>query len=113
MKPNRFITFGIEGIRDVSEVVEIPRGVLFEVAINPWNGNAVFSFQDSPDARFLSRIVIGQLAENFELFDEGSYPCAARSDLLPMWRDGAKPDYPAECSRASVFVPKTALQEVC
>lgn len=110
MKPNRFITFGIEGIRDVSEVVDIPRGTLFEVALNPWNGNVVFSFQDSPDARFLSRIVIGQLAENFELFEEDSYPCAARSDLLPMWRDGNEPSHPSELPRESVFAPKCSVR---
>lgn len=69
MKPNTHIVFPLHGFSDFAQVMEPPRGMLFEFGINPFQGNVVMSFQDNPEARFAIRLVIQQLAEVADIFD--------------------------------------------
>ena len=77
MAPNRHIIFPLEHVEDVAQLVNIPYGDLFTVAMNRWNGNVVLSFQDHPEARFFIRLIVAQLAEMVDMFDEDAYRAPA------------------------------------
>ncbi|MEC4184119.1 hypothetical protein VJ918_04775 [Adlercreutzia sp. R21] len=76
MAPNKHIIFPLDNVEDVAQLVGIPYGELFHVSMNRWNGNVVFAFQDHPEARFFIRLIVAQLAEMVDMFDEDGYRIA-------------------------------------
>ena len=68
MRPNKLLILPFEPIPDVAEVLDVPRGELFHIAMNPYNGNIVFTYQDNPNARLFIRLVIDQLANSDDRF---------------------------------------------
>lgn len=69
MRPNTSIIAPLQHVAEVAQFMDLPKGELFTVAMNPWNGNFIFRFQNHPDARFFIRLIIGQLAEMADMFD--------------------------------------------
>lgn len=68
MRRTRYFTVPLGCYSDLCDTIDLPRGEIFAVAINPWNGNIVFSFQDNPTARFFSCLVLDQLASYEDVF---------------------------------------------
>ncbi|MEE0705824.1 MAG: hypothetical protein UCH28_05500 [Adlercreutzia sp.] len=96
MHPNKTLITPLRNVEDVAQVMTLPRGTLFEVAVNPWNGNIVFHYQDNPDARFFTRLIIGQFAECLDMFDPDEHD-APNSGLV---------DYEDELRYESVYGSK-------
>lgn len=88
MAPNKHIIFPLEHVDDVAQLVGIPYGELFRVSMNRWNGNVVFAFQDHPEARFFIRLIVAQLADMVDMFDEDSYRSPAHG--LIGYEDGGR-----------------------
>lgn len=99
MKPNVHIVFPLQGFADFAQVMQPPRGELFNFGLNPYNGNIVMSFQDNPEARFAIRLAIQQLAECADIFD---------SEALNGLDSGMRDDF-----YSPSLVSYDNLQEVC
>lgn len=89
MKPNRNIIFPLDNVADLAQVMTIPRGELFHVGMNRWNGNVILTYQDHPEARFFIRLIVGQLANVVDMFDEESY-CEPNSGLIDIEEEGQR-----------------------
>lgn len=72
-KPNRFIVFPLDNVEDVAQIMDLPYGDLLKIGMNRWNGNVVMSYQDHPQARFYIRLIIAQLSNYVDMFDEDNY----------------------------------------
>ncbi len=72
-KPNRHLIFPLDNVEDVAQVMDLPYGELLSIGVNRWNGNVVMSYQDHPEARFYIRLIVAQLANYVDMFDEDSY----------------------------------------
>lgn len=73
MKPNKHMIFPLDNVEDLAQIINLPYGELFNVGVNRFNGNVVFTFQDHPEARFVIRLIIAQLAECVDMFDPDEY----------------------------------------
>ena len=73
MRPSNHIIFPLNNVDDVAQLVDIPYGDLLVIAMNRWNGNVVMTFQDHPEARFYIRLIIDQLSNLVDMFDESEY----------------------------------------
>ncbi len=70
MSPNRHMVLPMDFFEDAAQVLPLPRGVLLDFAVNPFNGNIVVGYQDNPCARFFIRLVLEQLAGYDDLFNQ-------------------------------------------
>ena len=82
MKPNKTISFGLENVEDIAQIIDLPYGELFNVGVNRWNGNVFLTYQDHPEARFMIRLIVSQLSEAVDMFEEDDLP-PTRSGLIP------------------------------
>lgn len=84
MRPNKVLIVPFSAIDDVAQVMDVPRGELFNVAMNPYNGNVVFNFQDNPNARMFIRLIVNQFACSDDMFSASAptYPDPYESDGL-------------------------------
>lgn len=73
MAPNKHIIFPLGNVEEIAQLVAIPYGELFRVSMNRWNGNVVLAFQDHPEARFFIRMIVAQLSDMVDMFDEEAY----------------------------------------
>lgn len=112
MAPNKHIIFPLDNVEDVAQLINIPYGELFNVSMNRWNGNVVLSFQDHPEARFFIRMIVAQLSEVVDMFDEDSYR-AANHGLID-YEDEARYEhfYGAPPRPRSAAVPSRSVVEV-
>ena len=81
MKPNKTISFGLENVEDIAQVIDLPYGDLFSVGVNRWNGNVFLTYQDHPEARFVIRLIVAQLSDAVDMFDSEDLP-PTRSGLI-------------------------------
>lgn len=58
----------MEFFEDAAQVLDLPRGVLLSLALNPYNGNIIVSYQDNASARFFARLAVDQLAGYPDMF---------------------------------------------
>ena len=82
MKPNKTISFGLENVEDIAQVIDLPYGDLFSVGVNRWNGNVFLTYQDHPEARFVIRLIVAQLSEVVDMFNAEELP-PTRGGLIP------------------------------
>lgn len=80
MRPNKLLILPFEAMPDVAQVLDVPRGQLFNVAMNPYNGSLVMQYQDNPNARLFIRLIVDQLATADDMF---SAPLDDEPDYLP------------------------------
>ena len=74
MRPNKLLILPFEPIPDVAEVLDVPRGELFHIAMNP--------YQDNPNARLFIRLVIDQLANSDDMFSAPYEPSFSGCELV-------------------------------
>lgn len=87
MNVNRHLNVPLIGFEDVAQVMKPPRGQLFEFAMNPFNGNLIYSWQDSPESRFYTRMILAQLSKYPDCFDEQLVTAYHEGLLLPGCED--------------------------
>lgn len=67
------IIFPLDNVEEAAQFIDIPRGELLSVAMNRFNGNVVMSYADHPEARFFIRLIVAQLSQVADMFDEECY----------------------------------------
>lgn len=72
MRPTKLLILPFDAIDDVAQVLDVPRGELLHIAMNPYNGNIVMNYQDNPNARLFIRLIVDQLATADDMFSAPS-----------------------------------------
>ena len=93
MNVNRHINVPLLGFDDVREVIRPPRGPLFDFAMNPFNGNVIYSWQDCPESRFYTRLILAQLSKYPDCFDEGLVTAYHEGLFLPDYENRPSFDF--------------------
>lgn len=98
---SKHIIFPLDNVEEVAQVIDLPKGDILSIGMNRFNGNVVMSYSDHPEARFICRLIVAQLANCVDMFDEESYR-SARHGLVG-YEDGSRYEhfYGAPPSRPS------------